>query len=69
MVFEIGKYYKHTSGTMIHPLVEVETTQFGKALIAETNETLDFVAVGRTYEHAMNYAEITKEEWESQFSD
>lgn len=36
MRFEIGKYYKHTTGNMLHILGELDTTMYGaKALIAE----------------------------------
>jgi len=37
MKFEIGKYYRHTTGYELAILCEAETTIRGKGLLAETN--------------------------------
>jgi hypothetical protein len=66
MKFEIGKYYKHTAGHMINPLVEAETTLYGKTLIAEDSQGT-LIAVGQDEDSTANYVETTKEEWLSNF--
>lgn len=63
MSFEVGKYYKHTTGTMIHVLTEVETMTYGKCLVAEetTNQNLVPLGIGESFTE--NWIEITKEEF------
>ncbi len=67
MGFEAGKYYRHTTGKEIHVLTEVETTQWGKILIAEANFNSEIIAVGTYIGSAVNYSEISREEWEKNF--
>lgn len=68
MVFEIGKYYKHTTGHQIHIISEIETTLRGRGLLAETNGHDELCVVGIMEENAVGYTEITREEWMKNFS-
>jgi hypothetical protein len=68
MVFEIGKYYRHTTGEMMAIRGELETTMWGKALIAESNQRSDLVPVGRDESSAVNWMETTEDEWMKSFS-
>lgn len=63
MIFEVGKYYRHTTGNMLHAICEVETAIYGETIIAETPFG-DFRPIGNTDECAVNWAEIPKEEWD-----
>lgn len=69
MIFEIGKYYEHTTGRQLAILGELETTMFGKCLIAEQNDGPNFISVGRDSTSADNYHEISKEKWMKNFSE
>lgn len=65
MVFGVGKYYRHTTGHMLHVLCEAETKLFGNTLIAETYDDSEvFTAIGKTEDHSVNYTEISKEDWD-----
>lgn len=68
MIFEVGKYYRHTTGKEISIICEADTTMFGKTLIAEEAGDIKFVAVGGDESHSVNWTEITKEEWMKNFS-
>jgi hypothetical protein len=70
MVFEVGKYYKHTTGYTISVICRANTTLFGdNALIVESNDVLrPFSAVGDTEDHSVNFIEVDKEEWMKNFS-
>jgi hypothetical protein len=68
MKFEIGKFYKHTTGQQIAIVGEVETTMYGRCLVAECSDKADLLPVGADESHAENYSEITKEEWMMNFS-
>ena len=46
MKFEIGKYYRHTTGRDLAILCEAETTIRGKGLVAETNGHEELCLVG-----------------------
>ncbi len=67
MCFQLGKYYKHTTGYCLHIVGALETTMWGLTLIAETTGN-KLIAVGRDEASAVNYSEITKEEWMRYFS-
>jgi len=70
MKFEPNKYYKHSSGGMIHTLGFLNTSIYGNTLIAEESHSANFVPVGTSSDdHTQNYTEITEEEWLKQFSD
>jgi len=71
MRFEIGKFYKHTTGSMLHIISAGKTTLYGWTHIAEwagvsNHETL--MAVGSDESSAVNYTEIDEEEWMKAFS-
>lgn len=68
MIFEVGKCYRHTTGHEISIVAEVETTMFGKTLLAEQTDRLDFMAVGLSEANSENYKEITREEWMRNFT-
>lgn len=64
MQFEIGKSYKHSSGNVMRILACVDTTIYGKALIAEEGDTFGFRPVGfDSDDYAENWKEISEEEW------
>lgn len=67
MKFEIGKYYKHTTGSMLHIVSAAKTTMWGWTTIAETNKS-ELIAVGSDESAAVNYTEIKEEEWMTAFS-
>lgn len=67
--FEVGKFYKHNTGICFAILCEVETTLYGKTLIAEQAcGGSNIIAVGQDESAAANFHEITKEEWMENFS-
>jgi hypothetical protein len=69
MIFEVGKYYQHIYGHKLFVLGELETTMYGKTLMAETDEIYRvFRAVGRDADSALNYHEISREDWMKSFS-
>ena len=62
--FQPGKYYKHTTGHMIHCLGFLDTTIYGRALISEESCSGNFILVGFDSNfNTANYVEITEEEW------
>lgn len=66
--FEIGKYYKHNTGECLSILGEVKTTLYGECLVAESSECAYLKPVGKEKCHAVNYVEISHEEWKKNFS-
>lgn len=66
--FEIGKYYRHTGGSEIAVLGELNTTLYGLTLIVEEAGVNGFKPVGRGPEATVNWVEITQEEWLKNFS-
>lgn len=69
MYFEIGKYYKHTSGLKIAILGIVTSTMYGRALVAERSDMPDFMPVAYNLEDATEgWEEITEDEWLECFS-
>lgn len=68
MIFEQGKYYSHPTGRQMAIVGEVETTLYGKCLIAETDDGADLKSVGRDESAAENWTEISKDEWMKNFS-
>ena len=63
MVFELGRYYKHNGGSMLHTIALAETTMYGEGLIAEEAGEPNLIVVGQDETHAVNYVEIDKKEW------
>lgn len=68
MIFEEGKYYRHTTGVELAIVGKLNTTMFGETLIAETNDNISFQAVGSTEANTQNYKEISREEWMKNFN-
>lgn len=68
MRFEIGKYYRHTTGYELSIICETETTLRGKGLLAETNGQDELCIVGTGEENTIGFTEIPNEEWMKNFS-
>lgn len=64
--FEIFKYYKHTSGTLMHIIGRVKTTVYGTTLLAEETDG-SFKPVGEDEANMVNWVEITHQEWSFAF--
>ena len=65
--FEVGKFYKHTlHGHMRHILQYVNTTLYGRCLLAE-NEYGDLEAIGDQKDKVENYIEIEPKEYYNAF--
>lgn len=67
MKFKIGKCYKHATGDMLHIITEGNTCMYGSCLIGE-NELGDLVPVGKEEDNAINYIEISKDEFINKFN-
>jgi hypothetical protein len=67
MVFVNGKCYKHTTGTQIKVIGEVNSTLYGHCLMAEDSDGR-FYPVGKTEDNAFNWSEISEEEWLKNFN-
>lgn len=63
MIFEIGKYYKHSNGELLHIIGEVTSTRYGHCLVGESTWNYDLLPIGMAESNAMNYEEIDKSEW------
>lgn len=71
MKFEIGKYYRHTTGHLLSILGEIETDMWGKTLVAESNRPramTELTPVGSDAGAAVNYSEIDREQWMQSYS-
>ena len=68
LIFEVGKFYEHTTGKQLAIICEAETTLYGKCLLAEQSDSFEFSAVGKSEDATDNWHEITKEEWMKNFS-
>jgi hypothetical protein len=66
MVFEVGKCYRHTTGFEISIVAEIETVMYGSCLVAE-DAYGELHPFGKREDNAVNYSEITKEEWMRNF--
>ncbi len=71
MIFEIGKFYKHSSGKKAAIIcLAIQTTQWGNCLVAEVvqeNYPTVLVPFGNDQGAAQYWKEITKEEWLESF--
>jgi len=63
MVFEIGKYYKHSGGGMMHIVSAGKTTLYGWCLIAEEHGGCNLLPVGSDETAAQNWSETTEADW------
>lgn len=68
MHFEIGKYYRHNGGGVMHIVGACKTTLYGWCLVAEEHGSSDLKPVGSDDSAAVNWEETTSEVWESGFS-
>jgi len=66
MVFEVGKYYEHTCGEKISVAARGLTRMWGDTLFAEHRADGEITAVGKTADHAVNWHEITAEDFEAE---
>lgn len=66
MKFEVGKFYKHNDGGVIHVVCEADTLLYGHTMVAE-DEWGELLPVGGTEDNAVNYHEITEDEWDAAF--
>ena len=65
--FEIGKYYKHPNGDVMHIIGAVQTTLYGWSLLAEKHGSDNLNPVGQGTGDADNWTETTEEHWLSGF--
>lgn len=63
MLFEVGKFYKHTSGEAIHIIAKIDTLTYGNCLVAEPAYQNGLLAIGTDEESTVNYTEITESEF------
>lgn len=63
MKFEVGKYYKHSTGELLHILDEVTSTLYGHCLVGESTRNYNLLPIGMDESNTMNYEEIDKDEW------
>ncbi|MCP4089629.1 MAG: hypothetical protein GY746_07530, partial [Gammaproteobacteria bacterium] len=66
--FEVGKYYKHPGGGVMHIVGSAKTTLYGWALIAEEHGSANLKPVGQGTGYADNWTETTEQHWLSGFS-
>lgn len=64
MKFEVGKYYKHGAGGLLHIIGEVTSTIYGHCLVGESTWNYDLLPIGMAESNAMNFEEIDKSEWD-----
>ena len=64
MRFEIGRYYKHSGGNMMHVVTAAKTYIHGWCLIAEDRDG-SLRPVGSDETSAVNWSEIDRVEWYS----
>lgn len=69
MKFEVGKYYQHSGGSMMHVVCGAVTTMYGGCLVAEIAGEPDLKPVGQDEAAAANWRETTYAEWMTNFSD
>ncbi len=64
MKFEIGKYYKHHSGMIVHVLCIQETVAYGTVFITEQTGTSKVIGfLGCLEKHTKGFEESTEKEW------
>jgi hypothetical protein len=68
MVFEEGKYYQHTSGHKLSILGRLPTTMWGSSTLIAEQDDATLLAVGDDVSSAVNYREITRDQWMESFS-
>ena len=63
MRFEIGKVYTHSAGEMVMIVGEVETTLYGKTLVAESICVTHLKAFGDDEDATQNWSEVPLSVW------
>lgn len=63
-VFEIGKYYKHSSGQKMAIRGWIDTYFHGNCLIGEDGDS-SLIPVGSDTESTVNWYEISEKEWKT----
>ena len=65
MKFEVGKFYKHSGGEVLHILAQVDncTGYFNPTLVGESAGDVGFSAVGRDEASAANWKEVPPHEY------
>lgn len=66
--FQIGRFYRHTTGRCIAVISRIKTTLWGECLLAEETGSSGLIAVGEDPDCMVNYAEISEDEWRKNFS-
>lgn len=66
-VFEIGHFYRHPGGEDISVVGIVDTTMYGRALVAESNINPDLKPIGMDASCRENWSEISEQEWMNNF--
>lgn len=65
MIFELGKYYEHSSGERMHIIADAaegESWWWTSPLIAETDGA-KLIGAGRDEASSVNWREISRDEW------
>ena len=57
MKFEIGKYYQHTSGTIMNIIGPVKTFFYGDGLLSESDDG-SLMAVGQSEDATINWHKV-----------
>jgi len=68
MKFEVGKYYSHPGGGMMHVIGGLQTTLYGGCLVAEETRSGNLKPIGQDEDAAQNWEESTEDEWMKNFS-
>ncbi|MCP4624483.1 MAG: hypothetical protein GY850_13290 [bacterium] len=68
MKFEVGKFYKHSSGSMMHIIGGLQTTLYGGCLVAEESDSGSLQPIGQDTGSTQNWKETTREKWMQNFS-
>jgi hypothetical protein len=66
--FEVGKYYAHTGGGVIHIVGAAKTTLYGWTLIAEEHGSPNLKPIGAGGGYSDNWNETTEKVWMKGFS-
>ena len=68
MRFNVGGYYKHSGGGMMHVLVSLNTKIYGYTMLAEFDDG-SFRPVGSDETNAINWVELDDvSEWHNKFN-
>ena len=62
MIFEPNKFYKHTTGYIIHTLDFADTVIYGRTLLAEDTSG-SLISAGTSDNSVVNYIEVTKDDF------